>query len=118
MQELIQIKSDLLQVIDKYKQYQDLTPGKPPAIGGYWSPAYGDLKVVENVIAYDGYDGMFVRQIVIGINIGSKFANYDRGIISALKSEIRDVLKFLVEKHGGFIFDKYGSAYSQLGWVK
>lgn len=114
-QDLIQVKSDLLQIVEKYKSYQDLTPDKPPAIGGYWSPAYGNLTVVENAI---GYEYSFARKIVIGVNIGSKFAGYNREIVSALKSEIRTVIKSLIEKHGGFIFDQCGSAYSQLGWSK
>jgi hypothetical protein len=48
IEDLIQAKSDLLQIVEKYKQHQDLTPDKPPAIGGYWSPAYGNLTLVEN----------------------------------------------------------------------
>ena len=117
-QDLIQVKSEMDKIVEKYKQYEDLTPNKPPATGGYWSPAYGYLKIVENQTAYDGYDGIFVRQIVIGVNIGSKFANYNKDIISALKSDVKSVLLSLVQNHGGFIIDKYGSAYSQLGWVK
>jgi hypothetical protein len=114
-EDLIQAKSDLLQIVEKYKQHQDLTPDKPPAIGGYWSPAYGNLTLVENAI---GYEHSFARKIVIGVQIGSKFAGYDREIVSALKAEIKTVIKSLTEKHGGFIFDQYGTAYSQLGWSK
>ena len=114
-QDLIQVRSELNKVVEKYKQYEDLTPNKPPAIGGYWSPAYGNLTLVENTI---GYEHSFARKIVIGVQIGSKFAGYNREIISALKSEIKTVIKPLIEKHGGFIFDQYGTAYSQLGWSK
>lgn len=113
-EDLIQAKSALLQIVEKYKQHQDLTPNKPPAIGGHWSPAYGNLTLVENII---GYEYSFAREIVIGVQIGSKFAGYNREIVSALKSEIKTVIKPLIEKHGGFIFDQYGSAYSQLGYV-
>lgn len=114
-QDLIQVKSELNKVVEKYKQYEDLTPNKPPVNGGYWSPAYGDLKIVENVI---GYSYSFARNILIGVNIGSKFANYNRDILASLKAEVKAILKPVIEKHGGFIHDEYGSAYSQLGWVK
>ncbi len=114
-EDLIQAKSALLQIVEKYKQHQDLTPDKPPAIGGYWSPAYGNLTLVENTI---GYEHSFARKIVIGVNVGTRLAHFDSKVRSSLKSEIKAVLSSLVEKHGGFIFDQHGSAYSQLGWVK
>jgi hypothetical protein len=108
---LAEAKLQLENIILKYKQYEDLTPSKPPPIGNYFSPAYGFLRLVEN---QGCYESLFYRNVYVGINIGSKFANYDYKLVSTLKSEIKDVLKHL----DGRILDVYGSAFTTVGVTK
>lgn len=107
---LTEAKLQLENIILKYKQYEDLTPSKPP-IGGYWSPAFGFLRLAENQVCYEN---ILYRNVYIGVNIGSKFAKYDYKVISALKSEIKDVLKYL----DGRIIDIYGTAFTTVGVTK
>lgn len=109
--QLTKAKSELENIVLKYKQHENLSPSKPPPIGGYWSPEYGFLSLVENKACYE-YG--FCRNILLGVSIGSKFANYDRKVISDLKSDIKSVLQHL----DGHILDIYGTAYSVLGISK
>jgi len=108
---LAEAKLQLENIILKYKQYEDLTSSQPPSIGNYFSPAYGFLRLVEN---QGCYESLFYRNVYVGINIGSKFANYDYKLVSTLKSEIKDVLKHL----DGRILDVYGSAFTTVGVTK
>jgi hypothetical protein len=109
------VKSDLDAIIEKYAEHQDLTADKPPAIGTYWNPTRGDLRVIEDTV---GYEHSFTRRIEIGVAIGTRFGNFDGKLQSRVKDEVKEALKVLVEKYGGFIMNCDGSGYSQIGWVK
>ncbi len=109
------VKSELDAIIEKYAEHQDLTADKPPAIGTYWSPTRGDLRVIEDTV---GYEYSFPRRIEIGVAIGTRFGNFDGKLQSRVKDEVKEALKGLVEKYGGFIMNCSGSGYSQIGWVK
>lgn len=108
---LTEAKLQLENIVLKYKQYENLTPDKPPPIGRYWAPAYGFLKVIENESCYES---LLYRKVIIGVKIGTKFANYDYNLVFTLKSEIKDVLKHLY----GRILDVYGSAFTTVGVTK
>lgn len=115
MIEINQFKSDLENIVRKYKKYENLTPDVPPKYGGVWAPSYGFLRICKNATAWQ-YGSPI--SITIGIDIGSKFANFDHEIIKSLKEEVKSVLNKLITDHGGSIVDSYGSAYGTVGWCK
>lgn len=116
-QELLQVKIQMAQLVDNYKSYEDLTPDNPPKIivGSYWSPRYGFIRMCENVIAYDF---SFPRKLIIGIEIGSKFAGGDSTIINQVRTDAKNILRNFAFNHKGYILDNYGSAYYQVGYYK
>lgn len=111
--DISEAKIKLAAIVAKYKSYEDLTPSQPPKIGSYWSPSYGFLRISENTT---GYQYGFSVPIKIGVEIGSKFANYNYDVINSLKAEVIEVINQLIAKHGGRIYNQFGSAYSQVGW--
>lgn len=109
MLSLDQAKLMIEDILLKYKQYENIKIDAAPRIGTTWSPAYGFLKICTDTIVWE-YS--FPRKILIGIQIGSKFANYDKKVLSDLKSEVKQVLSNFSNNQ---IIDIYGSAYSTFG---
>lgn len=115
MNEINKLKLNLENIVSKYKQYENLTSDNPPKYAGVWTPSYGFLRVCENSTAWQ-YG--LPKSITIGVDIGSKFANFDPKIIKSLKEEVKTILNKLVTGYGGYIVDSSGSAYGTVGWCK
>ena len=113
------VKQKLSILIQEYKKYEDLSPPKPPPIGNVWSVSYGDLMLEENFTGWEGYDCLFVRKILIGVRIGTRFANYNTEINSNLKLKIKNVFKeFIANNSGYFLYNSYGGSYHVIGVFK
>jgi len=115
MIDFLEKKNQLINLVEKYKSYEDLTIDSPPKISNYWSPTFGFIKLCENVTAYEN-SFLFPRKIILGIQIGTRFANGNLDIINQVRSETVTILKELVIKNKGFVLNQYGSAYYQIGY--
>lgn len=115
MIEANQVKSDLENIVSRYKKYEDLTPDAPPKYSGAWAPSYGFLRICESCTTWENG---FPRAVLIGVDIGSKFAGYNFEIKKSLKEDIKNVLNKLITTHGGYIVEVCGSAYGTVGWCK
>lgn len=119
MNNLDLVKEKLSILIKEYKKYENLSPDKPPAIGNIYHVSYGDLILEENFTGWEGYGCLFIRKILIGVQIGTRFGNYDKEIISNLKLKIRNIFKeFMSNNSGYFLYDSFGSSYHVIGIFK
>ncbi len=108
------IKNKLENIVQKYSHLQDLSNCKPPTIGNVWQYSSGNLSIVENAI---GYENIFSRKIVVGVHVGTRFANYDRAIRSTVISEIKSAIRDFVNTNCGWVFETHGCSYSLIGLV-
>jgi hypothetical protein len=115
----------LIRLVEKYKKYERTDPDKPAASARTWSPRDGRLRVIEDELHHEG---MHPRRIRIGVAIGSKFASprderppsavrERQVVVDEVRNAARDILSALVQAHGGYIVEIYGTSYSPLGWV-
>ena len=113
------LKLKLKHIIDKYEKYQNLESSLPSKHSNAYAPAYGYLRLAENFTCYEGYDSIFARNILVGVKIGSKFANYDEVINEKLRTEIVTCMKeFISVNHEYYLINQYGTAYSVIGIFK
>ena len=111
---MLELKNKLENIVQKYSHLQDLSNCKPPTIGNTWQYSSGNLSIVENAI---GHKDIFSHKIVVGIHVGTRFANYDRAIRSTVISEIKSAISDFVNTNGGWVFETHGSSYSLVGLV-
>lgn len=124
--DLLPFIAKLETVVAAYKVHERLDPDAPPAHGGVWSPRAGHVKVVTGVSVQEG---IFTRRIVVGVQIGTKFAEpvgestpetraQRVEVVERLKAEIKAVMAELKAAHGGFVSLISGSAYAVIGWCQ
>ncbi len=127
------VKQQLLGLIEEYKCYERLDGDGVPSKGSIntsYSPRGGSIGLVHVEIMFDG---MFRRRLIVGVRIGSKFAepksySYPCGedFMKALEErnviikEIENKIKGIIVPHrlsnGGFYSKISGTAYSVYGW--
>ncbi len=124
--DLLPILAKLETVVAAYKKHERLDSDAPPAHGGVWAVRSGHVKRVTNVSAQEG---IFTRRIVVGVQIGTKFAEpvgestpetraQRVEVVERLKAEIKAVMAELKAAHGGFVSLISGSSYAILGWCQ
>lgn len=115
----------LMAIVKKYKKSERKDLDQPPKnnYGQPYSPRAGMFEVFKNLT--------FGRNFALGVKIGAKFAEpawYQypssdgvqkareerNSVVDRAKAEVKKVLESIP---GGYVEEKYGTAYTVLGWV-
>lgn len=114
----VQAVKALNRIVKTYAKHQRADDASMPktAMPGVPMPGTreGRLRVIENQVVHEG---MFARQVRVGMAIGINFADGDREVISKVRDEVIKVIKALTQEHKGFIVNVHGSSYSVIGWA-
>ena len=108
-------KIELERLVVDYSKYQNLKPDVAPKFVTYWAPSSGVIEVVSDRWFPFEYNSL---KVVLGITMGGRFAQNDEVTRSEFTKKVKQALMQLVQKHGGFCCDKYGSNYTVIGFVK